>query len=43
MNPTYEAVMRVVREMGFDYIQARNHLIGRYLAQQHAQRARYHQ
>ena len=39
MNPTPEEIQHIMEITGMDYIQARNHLIGRQLVQQIAQRA----
>lgn len=33
-HPTPEEIQHIIEITGMDYIQARNHLIGRYLAQQ---------
>lgn len=37
-SPSDEEIRKVMETYGFDYLQARNHLIGRQLAQQHAAR-----
>lgn len=37
-RPTEAEIQKIMQTYGFDYIQARNHLIGRQLAQQYAAR-----